>query len=141
MWSNLVRHSKFLDERDDITEYVRGLKAGTGLDESAIRAGYQQFKDAKAARELSGLSAKHGLPNTALQGFVETIVARKIFDGEQLTELLGPFDLGWKARTHSTSSWRVVARSGLRPRQSRVPMLSAKCCVFCVRWQPWFCKC
>ena len=36
---------KFLDERDDITAYVQSLKAGQGLDEKAIRAGYQQFKD------------------------------------------------------------------------------------------------
>src|SRR5205823_253805 len=35
----IAADSKFLDERDDITEYVRGLKAGEGLDESAIRAG------------------------------------------------------------------------------------------------------
>jgi type I restriction enzyme R subunit len=95
----IAADSKFLDERDAITEYVRGLKAGEGLDESAIRAGYQQFKDEKAARELADLSAKHGLPEASLQGFVDTILGRKIFDGEQLTELLAPLDLGWKART------------------------------------------
>ena len=101
---NLFAHdqaadSKFLDERDDITEYVRGLKAGEGLDESAIRAGYQRFKDEKAARELSALSTRHGLRPALLQGFVDTILRRRIFDGEQLTELLAPLGLGWKART------------------------------------------
>jgi type I restriction enzyme, R subunit len=95
----IAADSKFLDERDDITEYVRGLKAGEGLDESAIRTGYQRFKDDKAARELSELSLKHGLPPASLQGFVDGILSRKIFDGEQLTELLAPLDLGWKART------------------------------------------
>ena len=95
----IAADSKFLDERDDITEYVRGLKAGEGLGESAIRAGYQRFKDEKAARELSDLAAKHGLPAVSLQGFVATILARRIFDGEQLTELLAPLGLGWKART------------------------------------------
>lgn len=91
--------SKFIDERDDITEYVMSLKAGEGIQEPAIRAGYQQFKAAKAARDLAELSSKHGLPATALQGFVESILARRIFDGEQLTELLAPLQLGWKART------------------------------------------
>lgn len=91
--------SKFLDERNDITEYVRGLKAGEGLDEAAIRAGYQRFKTEKAACELSELSAKHGLPTASLQEFVDTILMRKIFDGEELTELLAPLELGWKART------------------------------------------
>lgn len=91
--------SKFIDERDDITEYVRGLKAGEGLNEAAIRAGYQRFKDEKAAHELTELSTKHGLPAASLHAFVDTILARRIFDGEQLTELLAPLELGWKART------------------------------------------
>jgi type I restriction enzyme R subunit len=95
----ITSDSKFIDDRDDITEYVRGLKPGEGLDESAIRAGYQRFKDEKAAHELSDLSAKHGLPATSLQTFVDAILARRIFDGERLTELLAPLDLGWKART------------------------------------------
>jgi len=95
----IAADSKFLDERDDITEYVRSLKAGEGLEESAIRAGYQRFKDEKAVRELSELSTRHGLPTASLQAFVTNILSRSIFDGEQLTELLAPLDLGWKART------------------------------------------
>jgi type I restriction enzyme R subunit len=94
----IATDSKFIDERDDITGYVMGLKAGEGLDESTIRAGYQQFKALKAARELADLSTKHGLPAAALQSFVDTVLARRIFDGEQLTELLAPLELGWKAR-------------------------------------------
>jgi type I restriction enzyme, R subunit len=96
----IAADSKFIDEREDITEYVMRLKAGEGLQEPAIRAGYQQFKAAKAARELAELSAKHGLPAEELQAFVDAILARRIFDGEQLTELLAPLELGWKARTH-----------------------------------------
>ncbi|KZC29657.1 type I restriction endonuclease subunit R [Rhodanobacter denitrificans] len=91
--------AKFMDEREDISEYVRGLKAGEGLDEAAIRAGYRQFKTDKAAKDMAALSDKHGLPVAALQAFVDAILARRIFDGEQLTELLAPLDLGWKART------------------------------------------
>jgi type I restriction enzyme R subunit len=94
----IAADSKFIDERDNITEYVMSLKAGEGLDESAIRLGYQQFKAAKAARELSDLAAKHGLPVATLQGFVDGVLARRIFDGEQLTELLALKELGWKAR-------------------------------------------
>ncbi len=91
--------AKFMDEREDISEYVRGLKAGEGLDEAAIRAGYRQFKADKSAKEMTVLSGKHGLPVAALQAFVDAILARRIFDGEQLTELLAPLELGWKART------------------------------------------
>lgn len=95
----IVADSKFIGEREDITEYVMSLKAGEGLDESAIRAGHQQFKAEKAARELAEISNKHGLRAAALQAFVDAILTRSIFDGEQLTELLDPLELGWKART------------------------------------------
>jgi type I restriction enzyme R subunit len=91
--------SKFIDERDAITEYVRSLKAGEGLDENAIRAGYQQFKDQKNAVEVAEKARKHGLPAEALQAFIDGILGRSIFDGEQLTTLLAPLDLGWRART------------------------------------------
>ena len=95
----IASDAKFMDEREDISEYVRGLKAGEGLDEAAIRAGYRQFKTDKTAKEMAALSATHGLPVAAMQAFVDGILARRIFDGEQLTELLAPLDLGWKART------------------------------------------
>jgi len=35
----------------------------------------------------------------ALQAFVDHIMARMIFDGEQLGDLLAPLGLGWKARS------------------------------------------
>ncbi len=95
----IAADSKFIDERDAITEYVRGLKAGEGLDEAAIRTGYQRFKDEKHAAELAAAAHTHGLPPEALQTFVDGILNRMIFDGEQLTELLAPLDLGWHDRT------------------------------------------
>lgn len=94
----IASDAKFMDEREDISEYVRGLKAGEGLDEAAIRAGYRQFKADKATKEMAALSGKHGLPVAAMQAFVDGVLSRRIFDGEQLTELLAPLDLGWKAR-------------------------------------------
>ena len=94
----IASDAKFMDEREDISEYVRGLKAGEGLDEAAIRAGYETFKQDKAAKEMAALSHRHGLPLVALQGFVDAILERRIFDGEQLTELLTPLGLGWKVR-------------------------------------------
>jgi type I restriction enzyme R subunit len=91
--------SKFLDERDAIIEYVKSLRAGQGLDEKAIRDGYQQFKAQKNAADVAEKAHKHGLPVEALQAFIDTILGRMIFDGEQLTELLAQEGLGWKART------------------------------------------
>ncbi|MCZ5658553.1 hypothetical protein O5623_06235 [Escherichia coli] len=35
----------------------------------------------------------------ALQVFVDEILRRRIFDGERLSELMAPLNLGWKTRT------------------------------------------
>lgn len=35
-----------------------------------------------------------------MQEFVHNIVERKIFDGEKLSELIAPLELGWKDRTN-----------------------------------------
>jgi type I restriction enzyme R subunit len=90
--------AKFLDEREEITEYVRSLKEGEGLSEAAIRAGYEHFKAAKQAIEIETLAHAHGLATESLSAFVDTILQRMIFDGEQLTDLMAPLDLGWRER-------------------------------------------
>ena len=91
--------AKFMDEREDITEFVNSLEEGKGLSEDAIRKGYQKFKAEKNAKELAAIAQTHGLTSESLQSFVEGILQRKIFDGEQLTNLMEPLDLGWKERS------------------------------------------
>ena len=93
--------AKFMNERDDIAEYIGTLKAGEGLSETAIRDGYTRFKADKNAKELAAIAARHGLATAALQTFVDGILDRMIFDGEQLSDLMAPLDLGWKARTQA----------------------------------------
>ncbi|OSO94404.1 hypothetical protein B7O87_03070 [Cylindrospermopsis raciborskii CENA303] len=94
--------AKFMDE--DITAYIDTLPTGEGLNETAIREGYERFKSEKNARELATIAEKHGLEAAALQGFVDGIVRRMIFDGEQLSNLLSPLELGWKARARAESA-------------------------------------
>ncbi|MFN8998772.1 MAG: type I restriction endonuclease subunit R [Betaproteobacteria bacterium] len=93
--------AKFMNERDDIAEYIATLKAGEGLSEAAIREGYTRFKAEKSAKELAAVAARHGLTTAALQSFVDGILDRMIFDGERLSDLMAPLDLGWKARTQA----------------------------------------
>ncbi|MEA1763925.1 type I restriction endonuclease subunit R [Pseudomonas syringae pv. tomato] len=93
--------AKFMNEREDIAAYITTLKAGEGLSESAIRSGYIRFKQKKDAAELADIARKHQLPPDALQVFVDGILQRMIFDGEQLSDLMAPLDLGWKARTQA----------------------------------------
>jgi len=95
----IASDAKFMDEREEITEYVRSLEIGKGLDEDQIKDGYKQFKDEKQAKELRDLAEKHGLPTERLSGFVDAILQRMIFDGEKLVDLLAPLDLGWRERT------------------------------------------
>ena len=90
--------AKFMDEREDIAAYINTLQAGEGLSEKAIRDGYSRFKAEKNATELAAIADKHDLATEALQGFVDTILQRMIFDGEALTDLMEPLGLNWKAR-------------------------------------------
>ncbi len=94
----IAADAKFMLERDTITEYVMSLKADGGLDESEIRAGLSRFKAKKESAELAKIAADHQLPPEALTGFVDAILGRMIFDGEQLTNLLSPLNLGWRER-------------------------------------------
>jgi len=97
---NLLGSSaNLMDERDDIAAYINSLDWEKSRTEKEIREGYEAFKADKADKELAAIAQKHGLAPAALKSFVEGILSRMIFDGEQLSELLAPLDLGWKART------------------------------------------
>jgi type I restriction enzyme R subunit len=93
--------AKFIHERDDIAEYIGTLQAGEGLSETAIREGYTRFQAEKNAKQLAAIAARHGLATAALQTFVDGILDRMIFDGERLSDLMAPLDLGWRARTQA----------------------------------------
>ncbi|MDQ6976285.1 MAG: type I restriction endonuclease subunit R [Mariprofundaceae bacterium] len=90
--------ANLMDERDDIIDYISTLPAGESLNEKTIHKGYEKFKAEKLAKELSAMAEKHGLTCESLQSFVDVIMNRMIFDGEQLTDLMEPLKLGWKAR-------------------------------------------
>ncbi|UKJ09190.1 type I restriction endonuclease subunit R [Solitalea lacus] len=97
---NLLNSSaNLMDERDDIVGYINSLEVGKGLSETEIRDGYENFKEEKSAAELAAIAQKHGLDIKSLKTFVNNIISRMIFDGEQLNDLLAPLELGWKDRS------------------------------------------
>lgn len=96
--SLLSSSANLMDERDDIADYIKSLEAGKALNENEIRDGYETFKAEKYVKELAEIANKQGLEINVLQNFVDGILSRMIFDGEQLTELLLPLDLSWKER-------------------------------------------
>ena len=96
---NLLSSSaNLMDEREDIIAYINTLEVGFALDEKEIRTGYQKFKDDKSAKEIQTISDKHTITAESLNAFIDEIMNRMIFDGEKLTDLLAPLDLGWKER-------------------------------------------
>jgi type I restriction enzyme R subunit len=92
-------NANLMQEREDIIAYINSLKIGEVLNEEEIRAGFQAFKAQKAANDLIKIAERHSLQSGALQAFVNEIMGRMIFDGEQLTDVLAPLELGWKARS------------------------------------------
>jgi type I restriction enzyme R subunit len=95
----LSSSANLIEEREDIVDYIKTLEVGKGLNEHEIRDGYQQFKAEKIAKELTVISQKNGLPTKELQQFAKSVISRMIFDGEKLSELFAPLNLGWKERT------------------------------------------
>lgn len=96
--SLVASSANLIDERDDIREYIDSLDEVNGKTEQEIKEGYEAFKAEKYAKQLASIADKHGITADSLREFVEQIIERMIFDGEKLSDLLTPLELGWKAR-------------------------------------------
>lgn len=97
--SLVASSANLIDERDDIREYIDSLDEVNGKTEQEIKEGYETFKAEKYAKQLASIADKHGITTDSLREFVKQIMDRMIFDGEKLSDLLAPLELGWKART------------------------------------------
>src|SRR5690606_31725106 len=69
-----------------------------GRTKEEILRGYETFKTEAEAQALRTIAETHRLAAEALEGFVEEILRRLVFDGQRLTDLMAPLDLGWKER-------------------------------------------
>ncbi len=86
------------DQRDQLTTYIHQLDLGQGRSKEDILNGYEAFKTEAEVNQLQTIAETHGLPPDALSDFVEEILRRLVFDGEHLTDLMAPLELGWKDR-------------------------------------------
>jgi type I restriction enzyme R subunit len=100
----LKSNSNMMDEEDDLTDYINNLDWESGKDVETLRNGFDAFKVEKYDKELAAISNKHGLHTADLKTFVEKIMSRMIFDGEKLTDLLEPLELGWKQRSKAETA-------------------------------------
>ncbi len=96
--SLLKSNANLMEEEEDLTDYINSLDWESGKGVQTLREGYETFKVEKHEKELAKIANKHGLQTTDLKTFVEQIMSRMIFDGEQLTDLLEPLELSWKER-------------------------------------------
>lgn len=97
---NLLSSSaNMMEQREDIIAYINSLDWNRGRTVEEIEEGYEKFKEEKSAQELAAIAQRHGLQTAALKVFVDGIISRMIFDGEQLNDLLAPLQLGWKERS------------------------------------------
>ncbi|QQD15064.1 type I restriction endonuclease subunit R [Sphingobacterium sp. UDSM-2020] len=94
----LSSHTNLMEEQEDMIAFIKTLSSDQGLTEKEIRIGYDMFKTEKKEKELAVVAQKNGLEVADLKTFVEDILDRMIFDGEKLTDLLEPLELGWKER-------------------------------------------
>jgi type I restriction enzyme R subunit len=97
--SLLKSNSNLMEEEEDLTDYINSLDWEKGKDVDALRQGYEIFRVEKYDKELAKIANDHGLQTANLKTFVEQIMNRMIFDGEKLTDLMEPLELGWKQRS------------------------------------------
>ena len=97
--SLLKSNSNLMDEEEDLTGFINSLDWAKGYSAEELKQKFETFKVEKYDRELAAIANAHGLQTEGLKSFVEQVMSRMIFDGEQLTGLLEPLELGWKERS------------------------------------------
>ncbi len=96
--SLLKSHSNLMEEEEDLTAYLDSLDWDKGQALEDLKNGYEIFKEHKYDKEIATIAQKHQLKTGDLKFFIQNTISRMIFDGEKLTDLLEPLDLGWKDR-------------------------------------------
>ena len=102
--SLLKSNSNLMEEEEDLTDYINQVDWTVGQSADELKQNFETFKVEKYDKEISVIANKHGLQPTALKNFVEQIMNRMIFDGEKLTDLMEPLELGWKQRSKAETS-------------------------------------
>jgi type I restriction enzyme R subunit len=96
--SLLKSNSNLMEEEEDLTDFIDHVDWSVGQTAEELKQNFETFKVEKYDKELAAIANTHGLQTADLKNFVEKIMSRMIFDGEKLTDLLEPLELGWKER-------------------------------------------
>lgn len=102
--SLLKSNSNLMDEEEDLTDYINQVDWSVGQTTEELKQNFETFKIEKYDKELTKIANDHGLQTADLKKFVEQIMDRMIFDGEKLTDLMEPLELGWKLRSKAEAA-------------------------------------
>lgn len=102
--SLLKSNSSLMDEEEDLTDYINQVDWSVGQTADELKQNFETFKVEKYDKELAKIANAHGLQTAVLKSFVEQIMERMIFDGEKLTDLMEPLELGWKERSRAETA-------------------------------------
>jgi len=102
--SLLKSNSNLMDEEEDLTDYINQVDWSVGQTADELKQNFETFKVEKYDKELAKIANTHDLQTVDLKSFVEEIMDRMIFDGEKLTDLMEPLELGWKQRSKAETS-------------------------------------
>jgi type I restriction enzyme R subunit len=102
--SLLKSNANLMAEEEDLTEYINQVDWTQSQTADELKQNLEIFKVQKYNQELTAIAQAHGLQTTHLKAFVEQIMNRMIFDGEKLTDLMEPLELGWKQRSKAETA-------------------------------------
>ena len=102
--SLLKSNANLMDEEEDLTEYIEQVDWTQGQTAEELKKNFETYKVEKYDKELADIANKHGLQTATLKTFIEKIMNRMIFDGEKLTDLMEPLELGWKQRSKAETA-------------------------------------
>lgn len=93
----LKSYSNFMDEQEDIIEFVETLEVGIGLSEEEIKKAYKQFKETKRNNALINLAKEFNINEKELIRIANDTIRQMSFSGDMLDGLFS-HDLNWKER-------------------------------------------
>jgi len=102
--SLLKSNANLMEEEEDLTDFIEQVDWSKGQTAEELKSNFETYKRDKYANEIAAIAQRHGLQTDALTSFIEQILSRMIFDGEQLTDLMAPLALGWKQRSRAETA-------------------------------------
>ena len=94
----ILSDAKFIEESQDLIEYINSLPTAAPITEAEVRDGYERFKTQKNNQAITAIAQSAGIHPQHLNTFVANTLNRLVLDEDQLADLFADQQLGWKQR-------------------------------------------